>query len=97
MDIIQSPDDQIDTDPVEMLPLLVNVLTSITMKKAIAVRKKKWPTKLETEMQEHVSALVAAARARDLETFDMIVIRPNGDRVVAKIDVARVAKTRTLQ
>lgn len=97
MDFIENLNDDIDTNPADLCPLLADVLASLTAKKAIAARKMLWTTELETQLQEHVSALVAAAEARGLQTFDMIVTRPSGERFVWPVDVARVKKTRTLQ
>jgi hypothetical protein len=97
MDILQNPNDKIETDPADLGPLFVAVMTSNLAKQLAAQYNRPWTTQLETELQERISALVAAAQAKGLKTFDVIVTRPNGDRVVVPMDVAKIAKTRTLQ
>jgi hypothetical protein len=97
MDILQNPNDKIETDPADLGALFVAVMTSNLAKQLANQYKKPWTSQLETELQERVSALVAAAQAKDLKTFGVIVTRPNGDRVVVSMDVAKIAKTRTLQ
>jgi hypothetical protein len=72
-------------------------MTSNLSKQLANQYKKPWTTQLESELQERISALVAAAQAKGLKAFDVIVTRPNGDRVVVAMDVAKIAKTRTLQ
>jgi hypothetical protein len=97
MDILENPHDKIETDPAELGPLFVAVMTSNLSKQLANQYKKPWTTQLESELQERISALVAAALAKGLNAFDVIVTRPNGDRVVVAMDVAKIAKTRTLQ
>jgi hypothetical protein len=97
MDILENPHDKIETDPAELGPLFVAVMTSNLSKQLASQYKKPWTTQLESELQERISALVAAALAKGLNAFDVIVTRPNGDRVVVAMDVAKIAKTRTLQ
>jgi hypothetical protein len=97
MDILQNPSDKIETDPPDLGPLFVAVMTSNLAKQLAAQYKRPWTTQLETELQERISELVAAAQAKGLETFGVIVTRPNGDRVVTPMDVSKIAKTRTLQ
>jgi hypothetical protein len=97
VDILENPHDKIETDPAELGPLFVAVMTSNLSKQLANQYKKPWTTQLESELQERISALVAAALAKGLNAFDVIVTRPNGDRVVVAMDVAKIAKTRTLQ
>lgn len=97
MDILENPNDKIETDPPDLGPLFVAVMTSSLAKQLAAQYSKPWTTQLETELQEQISALVAAAQAKDLKTFDLIVTRPNGERVMVPMDVAKIAKTRSLQ
>lgn len=97
MDILQNPSDKIDTDPADLGPLFVAVMMSNLAKQLVDQYKKPWTTQLETELQERISALVAAAQAKGLKTFSVIVTRANGDRVVVPMNVAKIAKTRTLQ
>jgi hypothetical protein len=97
MDILENPHDKIETDPAELGPLFVAVMTSNLSKQLANQYKKPWTTQLESELQERISALIAAALAKGLNAFDVIVTRPNGDRVVVAMDVAKIAKTRTLQ
>jgi predicted dinucleotide-utilizing enzyme len=97
MDILQNLNDKIETDPADLEPLFVAVMTSNLAKQLAAQYKKPWTLQLETELQERISALVAAARAKGIRSFGVIVTRPNGDRVVVPMDVAKIAKTRSLQ
>jgi hypothetical protein len=97
MDILQNPNDKIETDPADLGPLFVAVMTSNLAKQLADQYMKPCTSQLEAELQERVSALVAAAQARGLKTFGVIVTRPNGDRVVVPMDVAKIAKTRSLQ
>lgn len=97
MDILQDPNDKIETDPADLGPLFVAVITTNLAKQLADCYKKPWTTQLETELQERISALVAAAQAKSLKTFTAIVTRPTGDRVVLSMDVTKIAKTRKLQ
>jgi hypothetical protein len=97
MDALQHPNDRIETDPPDLGPLFVAAMTSSLAKELADQYKNPWTTRLETELQEHIFALVAAAQAKGLKAFSVIVTRPNGDRVAVFMDVAKIAKTRTLQ
>jgi hypothetical protein len=96
-DLFQNPDDTMEVDPADLGPILEDVLT-ITLAKQFAVLKEKpWTDKLESEMQEKISALVAAAEERGLKTIRLIVTRPSGQKVSRELDVDRISKTRSLQ
>jgi hypothetical protein len=61
------------------------------------VYQKPWTHKLESEMQEKISALVAALKGRRLKTVRLIVTRPSGEKVTRELDVEKISKTRSLQ
>lgn len=82
MDILQNPNDKIETDPADLGPLFVTVMTSNLAKQLADQYQKPWTTQLETELQERISALIAAAQAKGLKTFAVIVTRPTGERVI---------------
>jgi hypothetical protein len=95
--LFQNPNDKLETDPADLGPTLAAVLT-ITLAKRLAEQyKKPWTDKLESEMQEKISALVAAAKQHDLKTVRVIVTRPSGQKVSRELDVERIHKTRSLQ
>ena len=97
MDFLQTSHDRIETDPPELEPLLIAAMAAGILKDAAVQGRQPWPEQLETELQRRVAALVAAAQARGLRTFDVIVTRPDGSRAVVKMDVALIAKSRALQ
>jgi hypothetical protein len=51
-----------------------------------------WSAAQETKLQEAIAELAAAANARGLSTFNIVVVRRTGQRVVRSLDVARITK-----
>lgn len=96
-DLFQNPDDSMEIDPADLGPTFTAALTS-TLAKALASESgKPWTDKQESDMQEKISALVAAANGRGLKIFRVIVTRPNGQKVSREMDIDRINKTRSLQ
>ena len=95
--LFENPDDKIEVDPAELGSALVAVMTSTLAKRLAGDYKKPWTDKQETEMQEKISALVAAANDRGRKTVRVIVTRPNGQKVSQELDIERINKTRSLQ
>jgi hypothetical protein len=96
-DLLQNPDDKIDTDPAELRPLFVAVMTTVLAKQLAGQFEKPWTAQQEAKLHEEIAALGAACNDRGLKTFKVIVTRPNGNTVVREMDVSRIAKTRSLQ
>ena len=96
-DLLQNPNDKIETDPAELGPLFVAVMTTNLAKQLAGDYKKPWTEQQETKLHEQVAALVAACNDRGLKTFRVVVTRPNGNTAVREMDVSRIAKTRSLQ
>ena len=96
-DLFQNPDDSMETDPPELGPELVAAMTSTLAKTLAGQYEKPWTNQQESDLQEKISALVAAANARGLKTIRLIVTRSNGEKASQELDVARISKTRSLQ
>jgi hypothetical protein len=96
-DLFQNPNDKIEVDPADLGPAFTAVLTSTLAKQLAGHYEKLWTDKQESEMQERISALVAAANGRGLKTIRVIVTRPSGQKVSRELDVDRISKTRSLQ
>jgi hypothetical protein len=96
-DLFQNPSDKIEVDPPDLGPALEAVLTVTLAKQLCAAHEKHWSNKQESEMQERISALVAAANGRGLKTIRLIVTRPSGEKVSRELVVDRISKTRSLQ
>lgn len=95
-DLIQNPNDKIETDPKDLQLAFDGVMRSLLAKRLADKRKEPWRHQLETELQERVASLVATCRAKGLKTFKVAVTRPNGEKVVRRMDVAKIARTRSL-
>jgi hypothetical protein len=96
-DLFQNPDDSMEVDPADLGPAFTDVLTSTLAKTLASEYEKPWTDKQESDMQEKISALVAAANGRGLKTIRVIVTRPNGQKVSRELDIDRISKTRSLQ
>jgi hypothetical protein len=96
-DLFQNPDDSMEVDPVDLGPAFTDVLTSTLAKTLASEYEKPWTDKQESDMQEKISTLVAAANGRGLKTIRVIVTRPNGQKVSRELDIVRISKTRSLQ
>lgn len=86
-----------EVEPAELGPAFTDVLTSTLAKTLASEYEKPWTDMQESEMQEKISALVAAANERGLKAIRVIVTRPNGQKVSRELDIDRISKTRSLQ
>lgn len=96
-DFFQNPDDKIETDPADLGPAFTAVLTKVLAKQLAEEGQKPWTTRQETDLQEKISALVAACNGYGLKTLRVIVTRPSGQKVTRTLDVDRISQTRSLQ
>lgn len=96
-DLFENPNDSMETDPPELGPEFVAAVTSTLAKTLASQYEKPWTHQQESELQERISALVAAASERGLKTIRIIVTRPNGEKVSRELDIGRISKTRSLQ
>lgn len=96
-DLFQNPNDTMQVDPSDLGPAFTDVVTSALAKQLAGQFQKPWTDKQESDMQEKISALVAAANDRGLKTIRVIVTRPNGEKVSRELDIDRIKKTRSLQ
>lgn len=96
-DLFQNPNDKMEVEPADLGPAFTAVLTSTLAKNLASQYDKPWTEKLESDMQEKISALVAAANERGLKIIRVIVTRPNGERISQEMDIDRISKTRSLQ
>ena len=96
-DLFQNSNDKIEVDPADLGPAFTAVMTITLAKQLAGEYKKPWVDKQESDMQERISAFVAAAKGRGLKTIRIIVTRPNGQKVSRELDVDRISKTRSLQ
>ena len=96
-DLFENPEDSIDVEPADLGPEFVATLTSSLAKALASQHERPWTNEQESEMQENVSALVAAASRLGLKTIRLIVTRPTGEKVTRDLDVERIGKTRSLQ
>ncbi len=96
-DLFENPNDELEADPADLGPALAAVMTITLAKRLTEQYKKPWTDELESEMQEKISALVAAAKERGLKTIRVIVTRPSGQKVARELDVERINMTRSLQ
>ena len=96
-DLIQSPEDVIDVEPADLESVFIAVLTSSLAKTLAGQHKKPWTSEQESELQEKISSLLAAANKRNLKTIRIIVTRPNGKKDSRELDIVRINKTRSLQ
>jgi len=96
-DLFQNPNDSMEVDPADLGPAFVAVLTSTLAKSLASEFEKPWTDEQESDMQEKISALLAAANGRGLKTIRVIVTRPNGQKVSRVLDIDRISNTRSLQ
>ena len=96
-DLLQNPDDKVEIEPADLGPEFSAVLTISLAKKLASKFEKPWTEKHESEMQEKISALVAAANKRGLKTIRVIVTQTNGEKRTLELDIDRISKTRSLQ
>ena len=96
-DLFQNPDDSIEVEPADLGPEFIAVVTSSLAKTLASQYEKPWTDKQESEMQEKISALVAAANKRNLKTIRVIVTQPTGQTASQELDIERISKTRSLQ
>jgi hypothetical protein len=89
--------DGIETEPADLQDLYVKVMTSLLSKGLAPLHGKQWTEALETEYQEKVSALVAAAKSKGLSEFTVIAVKPDGRRVRRVLSVDKIDKQRVLQ
>lgn len=95
--LFQNPNDSMEVEPADLGPAFTAILTSTLAKMFACEHEKPWTDMLESEMQEKISALVAAANERGLKTIRVIVTRQNGQKVSRELDIDRISKTRSLQ
>ena len=79
-DLFQNPEDNMEVEPADLDPIFTDVLTITLAKKLAGELDKPWTEKNELEMQEKISALVAAANERGLKTIRVIVTQANGEK-----------------
>jgi hypothetical protein len=96
-DLFQNPDDEIDVEPAYLSSEVIAVLTNNLAKTLANEFKKAWTNEQESELQEKISSLIAAANKRNLKTIRIIVTRPNGKKDSRELDIKRINKTRSLQ
>ena len=96
-DLFQNPNDTMEVDPADLGPAFEAVVTSSLAKQLAGLYEKPWTGRQESDMQEKISAFVAAAKGRGLKTIRVIVTRPSGQKVTRELDVDRIGKTRSLQ
>jgi hypothetical protein len=96
-DFLSDPNDRIETEPPELGPAFVEVMT-ITLSKHLAEQSKKsWTQELENKLQQAISQLVAQATLHGLSTIKVIVTKPSGQRAWRNLDIALISKERRLQ
>ena len=96
-DLFENPDDSMEIEPADLGPEFVAALTSSLAKSLASQHEQPWTDKQESEMQESISALVAAANRLDLKTIRLIVTRPTGQKATRELDIERINRTRSLQ
>jgi hypothetical protein len=95
--LLQGADDVMEFEPPEFGPLVTSVLTSSLAKQLADQFDKPWTDKHESDLQEHISTLVAAAHERGLKSIRVTITRPTGDKVLQEWAIDRISKTRSLQ
>jgi hypothetical protein len=90
-------EDSIETDPPELGPSFVAAITASLGKQLAAKYDKPWTDQRETQLQESIAALVAAARERGLLQLKVVVTKASGRKVVRNLDVDKISRTRSLQ
>jgi hypothetical protein len=96
-DLLRDPHDIIGAEPVELTPYLVKAMGSSLGKRMAAERGLPWSSAQETDHQQAIADLVAAAKSRELANFNIVATRESGQKVVRSLNVARISKERTLQ
>jgi hypothetical protein len=96
-DLFTDPSDKIEVDPVDLAPTFLRAITLSLAKRIAADTPGSWKADKETELQEKISTLVAAANGRGLKTIRVIVTRKSGQRVSRDLDIDKINKERTLQ
>lgn len=96
-DLFQNSDDKMEIEPAELGRVFTAALTSSLAKNLASQYEKPWTEDLESDMQEKISTLVAAANERGLKTIRIIVTRPHGEKITRELDIDRISKTRSLQ
>lgn len=96
-DLRTEPNDRLETEPADLGPYLVRVLNSTLAKRVAADAGKLWSPVQETGLQEAIAELIAAAKSRSLASFDIVVVKATGQRVVRSLDLARLSRERKLQ
>jgi hypothetical protein len=96
-DLLQNPEDKVEVEPASLGPEFVGALTSSLAKILAGQHQKPWTDAQETELQEKIAALVAAASRLGLKTINLVVTRPTGQKTVRELDIDRISRTRSLQ
>lgn len=96
-DLIQSPQDVIKVEPVELEPVLITVLTRSLAKTFARQCNMPWTGEQESKLQEKISELVAEAEKRHLKIIRLIVTRSDGKANSRELDIERITKTRSVQ
>ena len=96
-DLFQSPDDKVEIEPAELELEFVGALTSSLAKDLAGQYEKPWTDTQESELQESIAALVAAANKLGLKTIRLTVTRPTGQKATRELDIERISRTRSLQ
>ncbi len=72
-DLFKNLDDDMQVEPADLDPEFTAALTISLAKKLASEYDKPWTEELESELQDNISALVAAANERNLKTIRVIV------------------------
>ncbi len=96
-DVLSDPNDKIETEPPELGPIFVEVMTTTLSKHLADQYKKPWTPELENKLQQAISQLVSQATLRGLATIKVIVTKPNGQRAWRNLDIAMISRERKLQ
>lgn len=89
--------DKIETEPPELGPLFVEVMTASLAKMMAEEYQKPWSAKQEAGLQETIAALVGAARDAGLSAITVMAVKPDGQRFARVVSIDKLSEGRVLQ
>jgi hypothetical protein len=90
-------EDKLEVEPPELAPLFADVMTISLAKRIAPTFTRPWTEENEADLQERLALLVGAARERGLTTFNVIVVKPDGRRIVREMSVEKFSQGQVLQ
>ncbi|HWX28608.1 MAG TPA: hypothetical protein VNZ53_14370 [Steroidobacteraceae bacterium] len=96
-DVFNDLHSTIDVEPKDIeKEMMATIKIGLSEKLALQYGKP-WTAELESQKQEAISVLVAACKAKKLDTIRLNYTSPKGEKAHRDMDVNKISKTRSLQ